>query len=124
MNRVRVPQCRPPFAELEGSLEECLLLLGSGNLSRCVVDAGNPLALFAVMVGEENPLDFFDPDLLQMVEDRSVSEVEEDRRFTVAENVNIASVLVDKDVRPIGCRGLDCGGICCGHARQRWNEQG
>src|SRR5258706_1387608 len=51
------------------------------------------------MVGGENPGDLLDAELGQMVEDAGVAQVDQQRRVPVAEDVDVAGVGPDEEVR-------------------------
>jgi hypothetical protein len=73
------------------------------------------LALLAVMVGEQDPLDALHADIAEVVEHAAFAQVNEQRGISVAHDIHVAGVGPDEEVgrqlcvhwRQLGCRGLE-----------------
>ncbi len=96
VDAVRVPQRGLHLAKLAGPLEERSFRIGGGQLHAGSDlgrgQAGRSLALLAMMVREEDPLDAGDADLAEMIEDAAVPKVDQQGRVAVLQDIDIAGV--------------------------------
>ena len=100
VDRMRIAQFGAPFAEVARRFEQRLFVLGRRKLRARAIDAANPLALLAVMVGENDPFDVANADVTEMIENSAVPQIEQDRRRAVAEHEHIACVGINEEIGP------------------------
>ena len=98
VNRVGIAQLRPHLAEATGLLEQCPLRLRRGHLGAEGLQPGVALALLAMVMREQHPIDPLHADLAQMVQDAAVAQVDQQGRLAVAEHVDVAGIAPDEHV--------------------------
>ena len=92
MHREFVIEARVPMAKLIGGLEESLLVLRRGGLGCLTVQLRRSLALLAMMIGEEHPLDLLHADLRQMLQHGAIAQIDEQGAAIMLQHINVAGV--------------------------------
>ena len=120
VDRVRIAEANLHPAEVGGPLEQGALGLRRGDARAGASEPGRSQALFPMMMGQEHPLDPAHPDVGEPVQHAAVAQIDQQRRVTIAEDVDVAGVGPDKQIRREGRvdgppRGRDpgwSGGVC------------
>ena len=103
VDRELVGELRHECPEGERLLEQIPFIGRHGHLhaagGRMAGELGVPLALLAVVVRVEHPLDLFDPKFGQGVEHAAVAQVDQDGRGAVLDHIDVAGVGPTEDVR-------------------------
>jgi hypothetical protein len=87
------------FAEVGRLLEEIAFGFGRGCLCPRAFEAWGALTLLPMMVREQDPFDALDTNLLQMVEHAAVAKVDQQRSFAIPQDIDVAGVPPDEEVR-------------------------
>ncbi len=98
MDRKPIAQRRFHLAEIGGPLQQRPLLLGGGDLRLPGLQLGMALALLAMMMRQQDPLQPPHTDFPQVLQDASVAQIDQQRRVTVSQHVDVADVLPKKQL--------------------------
>ena len=90
------------LAEAGGVLEQRSFGFGGGEFGGGAFEAWGALALLAVVMREQNPLDAIDADFGEVVENAAVAEVDQQRRVAVAEDVDGGGIGPGEEVGQAG----------------------
>jgi len=84
---------------------------GRGDLCDVAVQSLDSLALLAVMVGQQHPLDTVDADFAEVIEHASVADVNQQSGLPTAEDMDVAGVSPHEQIREVpGVRLAESGG--------------
>lgn len=98
VNGILVTQLGKPLSKGGRVLKELTLPLGNRNLSYLAIDLPHALALLAMVVGKQYPLDPFHPELFQMRQGFAVAQVDQQGSVSVTNEVAIAGVGEGKEL--------------------------
>ncbi len=98
MHGILISQRGLHLAERRRPLKQRPLGFGPGEFHIVAFELRIALALLAMVVREEDPLDALDANLREMVQDAAIAEVDQNGRVAIANDVDVAGVGPEEDV--------------------------